>query len=53
MAADKPVRAARVGDYRHAVSVELDEDEFVPYRRQLHACQRLLGGAQEPLLQRR
>ncbi len=32
MAADKRVRAARVGDYRHAVSVELDEDEFVPYR---------------------
>ena len=24
--------AARAGDYRHAVSVELDEDEFVPYR---------------------
>jgi len=23
---------ARAGDYRHAVSLELDEDEFVPYR---------------------
>ncbi len=26
------MRAARVGDYRHAASVPLDEDEFVPYR---------------------
>ena len=26
------MQAASVGDYRHAVSLELDEDEFVPYR---------------------
>ena len=24
--------ATRSGDYRHAVPVKLDEDEFVPYR---------------------
>jgi len=26
------MQAARVGDYRHAASVQLDEDEFLPYR---------------------
>ena len=26
------MQAASVGDYRHAASVELDDDEFVPYR---------------------
>ena len=29
---DKRMQAASVGDYRHAASVQLDEDEFVPYR---------------------